>query len=237
VSVKCRIGLGEKQNYLFLKKFISYVSKDGCNKFFIHARNAILSKFNPKKNRTIPSLNYKFVYKIKKDFPHFRRRENPGDAIRYFPEEAIEYIPDKYGSHVFPFALKNIKQMFTFDTSTGLVKQFYGSNLVYLTLSHDGDLEIKFDGQISNIVQNNPIFENIDSVSFVRDQIFLNGENNKLTFHSWKQLLKKFSLKATPIYFHLIRFKLTYKSSPLVTDIYLITNYIQIKKSKKGSSV
>jgi len=70
VSVKCRIGLGEKQNYLFLKKFISYVSKNGCNKFYIHARNAVLSKLNPKKNRTIPTLNYKFVYKIKKDFPH-----------------------------------------------------------------------------------------------------------------------------------------------------------------------
>ena len=70
VSIKCRIGLGEKQNYLFLKKFISYVSKNGCNKFYIHARNAVLSKLNPKKNRTIPALNYKFVYKIKKDFPN-----------------------------------------------------------------------------------------------------------------------------------------------------------------------
>ena len=60
VSVKCRIGLGEKQNYFFLKKFISSVSKSGCKQFFIHARNAVLSKFNPKKNRTIPSLNYEF---------------------------------------------------------------------------------------------------------------------------------------------------------------------------------
>ena len=49
VSVKCRIGLGKKQNYLFLKKFISCVSKNGCNKFFIHARNAVLTKLSPKK--------------------------------------------------------------------------------------------------------------------------------------------------------------------------------------------
>jgi len=68
VSVKCRIGLGKKQNYLFLKKFISCVSKAGCDQFFIHARNAVLSKLNPKKNRTIPSLNYQFVYDIKKEF-------------------------------------------------------------------------------------------------------------------------------------------------------------------------
>ena len=70
ISIKCRIGLGEKQNYLFLKKFITYVSKNGCDKFYIHARNAVLSKFSPKKNRTIPPLNYDFVHRIKKDFPH-----------------------------------------------------------------------------------------------------------------------------------------------------------------------
>jgi len=69
VSIKCRIGLGEIQSYKFLKKFISVLSKSGCKQFFIHARNAILSKLNPKKNRTIPPLNYQFVYKIKKDFP------------------------------------------------------------------------------------------------------------------------------------------------------------------------
>ena len=78
VSVKCRIGLGKKQNYLFLKKFISCVSKNGCNKFFIHARNAVLTKFSPKKNRTIPTLNYKFVYKIKKDFPNLEIIINGG---------------------------------------------------------------------------------------------------------------------------------------------------------------
>ena len=78
VSIKCRLGLGEKQDYFFLKKFISTVAKYGCEQFFIHARNAVLSKLNPKKNRTIPPLNYEFVYKIKKDFPHLKIIINGG---------------------------------------------------------------------------------------------------------------------------------------------------------------
>ena len=78
VSVKCRIGLGEKQNYFFLKKFIECVSNAGCSQFFIHARNAILSKLNPKKNRTIPNLNYEFVYNIKKEFPNLNIVINGG---------------------------------------------------------------------------------------------------------------------------------------------------------------
>ena len=113
VSIKCRIGLGEKQNYLFLKKFISYVSKDGCNKFFIHARNAILSKFNPKKNRTIPSLNYKFVYKIKKDFPHLEIIINGGiDSIPSI-QNHLKFVDGvMIGREIYknPFFLKEIEE-------------------------------------------------------------------------------------------------------------------------------
>ena len=113
VSIKCRIGLGEKQNYLFLKKFISYVSKDGCNKFFIHARNAILSKFNPKKNRTIPSLNYKFVYNIKKDFPHLEIIINGGIDNIASIQNHLKFVDGvMIGREIYknPFFLKEIAE-------------------------------------------------------------------------------------------------------------------------------
>ena len=113
ISIKCRIGLGEKQNYLFLKKFISYVSKNGCNKFYIHARNAVLSKFSPKKNRTIPSLNYKFVYNIKKEFPHLEIIINGGiDNIRSI-QNHLKFVDGvMIGREVYknPFFLKEIEE-------------------------------------------------------------------------------------------------------------------------------
>ena len=113
VSIKCRIGLGEKQNYLFLKKFISYVSKNGCNKFYIHARNAILSKLNPKKNRTIPTLNYKFVYKIKKDFPHLEIIINGGIDNIPSIQNHLKFVDGvMIGREIYknPFFLKEIEE-------------------------------------------------------------------------------------------------------------------------------
>ena len=115
VSVKCRIGLGEKQNYIFLKKFVLSVSKYGCNQFFIHARNAVLSKFNPKKNRTIPSLNYEFVYKIKKDFPNLEIIINGGiDNINSI-EKHLKFVDGvMIGREIYknPFFLREIEEYF-----------------------------------------------------------------------------------------------------------------------------
>jgi tRNA-dihydrouridine synthase A len=69
VSIKCRIGLGKELNYDFFADFINEILKSGVNIVYVHARNAILTGISPKDNRTIPQLNYKFVKKIKKDFP------------------------------------------------------------------------------------------------------------------------------------------------------------------------
>ena len=113
VSVKCRIGLGEKQNYFFLKRFISSVSKSGCEQFFIHARNAVLSKFNPKKNRTIPSLNYEFVYRIKKDFPDLEIIINGGIDNITSIKDHLEFVDGvMIGREIYknPFFLKQIEK-------------------------------------------------------------------------------------------------------------------------------
>ncbi len=113
VSVKCRIGLGEKQNYFFLKKFISSVSESGCEQFFIHARNAVLSKYNPKKNRTIPSLNYEFVYRIKKDFPDLEIIINGGiDNISSIKNHLSFVDGVMIGREIYknPFFLKQIEE-------------------------------------------------------------------------------------------------------------------------------
>jgi len=69
VSVKCRLGIDDQDEYHHLKNFISVVSGAGCEIFYIHARKAWLQGLSPKENRDIPPLNYEAVYRIKEEFP------------------------------------------------------------------------------------------------------------------------------------------------------------------------
>lgn len=70
VSVKCRIGIDEQDNFEFLDSFISAIMKTGCQDFIIHARKAWLQGLSPKENRTIPVIDYDRVVQIKKKYPH-----------------------------------------------------------------------------------------------------------------------------------------------------------------------
>lgn len=79
-SVKCRIGVDELDTYQYLSNFINTVSTKGnVSHFIIHARKAMLGcGFSPHDNRTIPPLNYPFVYQLVKDFPHLQFTLNGG---------------------------------------------------------------------------------------------------------------------------------------------------------------
>lgn len=78
VTVKCRIGVDEKDTYPELVHFIKTVSEAGCQKFIIHARKAWLSGLSPKENRDIPPLKYNVVRQIKLDFPNLKIMLNGG---------------------------------------------------------------------------------------------------------------------------------------------------------------
>jgi len=78
VSVKCRLGIDDQDEYEHLKEFVSIVSDGGCGIFYIHARKAWLQGLSPKENRDIPPLNYEAVYKIKHDFPQLEVIINGG---------------------------------------------------------------------------------------------------------------------------------------------------------------
>ena len=69
VTVKCRIGIDERDSFEELAGFIRVVSDAGCDTFIIHARKAFLQGLSPKQNRTVPPLNYDYVYRIKQQFP------------------------------------------------------------------------------------------------------------------------------------------------------------------------
>ena len=69
VTVKSRIGVDTMDSYEALSEFVSCVAKAGCEIFILHARKAWLQGLSPKENRSVPPLNYDWVYQIKKDFP------------------------------------------------------------------------------------------------------------------------------------------------------------------------
>jgi len=79
-TVKCRIGVNDKDSYEELREFIRVVSERGhVRHFVIHARKAILNaNFSPHDNRTIPPLNYGFVYRLVDDFPNLHFTLNGG---------------------------------------------------------------------------------------------------------------------------------------------------------------
>ncbi|QJC33136.1 tRNA dihydrouridine(20/20a) synthase DusA [Enterobacteriaceae endosymbiont of Donacia clavipes] len=73
ITIKMRIGINNYDSYIFLCEFINLLIESGCQRFIIHARKALLyNKINTKKNLIIPKLNYKIVYKIKKEFPNIK---------------------------------------------------------------------------------------------------------------------------------------------------------------------
>ena len=69
VTVKCRLGVDEQDEYADLERFIQTVRAAGCGIFIVHARKAWLEGLSPKENREIPPLNYERVYRLKREFP------------------------------------------------------------------------------------------------------------------------------------------------------------------------
>jgi len=69
VTAKTRIGFDDTEDFNYLNNFILKMKEAGCKKFILHARKAILKGLSPKKNLSIPKLNYEMVYKMKKENP------------------------------------------------------------------------------------------------------------------------------------------------------------------------
>ena len=78
VTVKCRIGIDEQDDFAFLNRFVATIAQTGCDTFIIHARKAWLSGLSPKENRTIPPLDYDRVQAIKDTYPHLNIIINGG---------------------------------------------------------------------------------------------------------------------------------------------------------------
>ncbi|WP_428414159.1 tRNA dihydrouridine(20/20a) synthase DusA [Legionella sp.] len=70
VTAKTRIGIDHQDSYEFFSNFVHQLVDAGSQKIIVHARKAWLNGLSPKQNRTIPPVNYDFVYQIRKEIPH-----------------------------------------------------------------------------------------------------------------------------------------------------------------------
>ena len=80
VSVKCRLGVDEMEDYDRFLAFVDEVAAVGCAYFVVHARKAWLSGLSPKENREIPPLRYEWVHRLKRERPSLRIVINGGLA-------------------------------------------------------------------------------------------------------------------------------------------------------------
>jgi tRNA-dihydrouridine synthase A len=69
VTVKCRIGVDDQDEYADLQRFVETQISAGLGTLIVHARKALLQGLSPKENREIPPLDYERVYRLKREFP------------------------------------------------------------------------------------------------------------------------------------------------------------------------
>jgi tRNA-dihydrouridine synthase A len=113
VTVKSRIGIDDMESYEQLVDFIMRVHSKGCHHFIIHARKAWLQGLSPKENRTIPPLNYSWVYQLKKDFPLLKITINGGIESCNEVKNHLDYVDGvMLGRSVYhnPFLLREIDE-------------------------------------------------------------------------------------------------------------------------------
>jgi len=89
VTVKCRLGVDEQEDYVSLRDFVDRVAATGCALFVVHARKAWLQGLSPKENREVPPLRYEQVYRLRQDRPELAILINGGIVER---EAALEHL-------------------------------------------------------------------------------------------------------------------------------------------------
>lgn len=113
VTVKCRIGVDEQDDYEDLHRFVETLVGAGLQTLIVHARKAWLHGLSPKENREIPPLNYERVYRLKQEFPRLAIIINGGiadaDAARAHCEVVDGVMLGRAAYHD-PFVLARCEQ-------------------------------------------------------------------------------------------------------------------------------
>ena len=89
ITVKCRLGVTNRESWDELIEFIHAVSEGGVRHVIVHARCCVLSGLSPAQNRSIPPLRHDDVHRLVEAFPEMKFTINGG--IKTF-QEAKEHL-------------------------------------------------------------------------------------------------------------------------------------------------
>lgn len=92
VTVKCRIGVDDQDDYADLQHFTETMLEAGVEILVVHARKAWLQGLSPKENREIPPLDYERVYRLKREFPHLVVLINGGITTVEAVQEHLAHV-------------------------------------------------------------------------------------------------------------------------------------------------
>ncbi len=84
VTVKCRTGIDDHDDWAFLREFVGVIAEAGCRTVIVHARKAVLKGLSPKENREVPPLDYARAWRVKQEFPSLTVIVNGG--LRTVPQ-------------------------------------------------------------------------------------------------------------------------------------------------------
>jgi tRNA-dihydrouridine synthase A len=93
ITVKCRIGIDDQDDYDAFRAFVNRVADEGgCETFIVHARKAVLAGLSPKENREIPPLKYDYVYRLKNERPELEVIVNGGITSLEASVEHLQHV-------------------------------------------------------------------------------------------------------------------------------------------------
>ena len=91
VTVKCRLGVDDRDDYGFLRDFAGHCAEAGADALIVHARIALLNGLTPAQNRSIPPLDYGRVQRLKRELPFLTIVLNGGLATTAQVLRALEW--------------------------------------------------------------------------------------------------------------------------------------------------
>jgi tRNA-dihydrouridine synthase A len=92
ITVKCRLGVDEDNDYELFAGFVDRQVQAGAAMVVVHARNAWLKGLSPKENREIPPLRYDWAYRLKQERPSLPVVLNGGIATVQAAQEHMRHL-------------------------------------------------------------------------------------------------------------------------------------------------
>jgi len=92
VTVKCRLGVDDDDDFGRFIGFIDTVTAAGCTHFIVHARNAWLKGLSPKENRELPPLRHDWAWQLKRERPMLTITVNGGLASVEAVKTQLEHV-------------------------------------------------------------------------------------------------------------------------------------------------